>query len=84
MTLYLWKDRLIKEKPKLMKQITVDNWLKRATSASKQATAEYPAASMTAAMDVSAYASQDVPAPPNFWHPGCFSSQEHGYNSSVM
>ncbi|MPC81549.1 hypothetical protein E2C01_076173 [Portunus trituberculatus] len=58
MTLYLWKDHLIKEKPKLMKQTTVDNWLKRATSACKQATAERPAASTTAATDISADASQ--------------------------
>ena len=67
MTLYLWKDRLIKEKPKLMKQTTVDNWLKRATSACKQATADRPAASTTDATDVSADASQahtpDDPAP---------------------
>ena len=58
MTLYLWKDRLIKEKPKLMKQTTVDNWMKRATSACKQATADHPAASTTDATDVSADASQ--------------------------
>lgn len=67
MTLYLWKDRLIKEKPKLMKQTTVDNWLRRATSTCKQATADRPAASTTDATDVSADASQahtpDDPAP---------------------
>ena len=41
-----------------MKQTTVDNWLKRATSACKQATADRPAASTTDATDVSADASQ--------------------------
>ena len=41
MMLYLWKDRLIKEKPKFMKQITVDNWFKRATSACKHSTFEH-------------------------------------------
>ena len=84
MSLYLWKDCLIKEKPKLMKQITMDNWLNAATSACKQATDECPAASMSDATDVSANASQahapDDPAPQT----SGTSSKDHRYNSSVM
>ena len=48
MTLYLMKESLIKEKPKVMKQTTVDNWLKRATSASKRCTVEHPSSTSTA------------------------------------
>ncbi|MPC65791.1 hypothetical protein E2C01_059927 [Portunus trituberculatus] len=38
MTLYLWKDRFIKETPKFMKQTAEDSWFKGATSASQQST----------------------------------------------
>ena len=54
---YLCKDRLIKEKPKFMKQTAVDNWFKRVTSACKQSTVEHPVACTSATTDVSA----DIP-----------------------
>lgn len=51
-TLYLWKDRLIKEKPQFMKQTTTD-MLTRASSACKQCTVQHPVACISAATDVS-------------------------------
>ncbi|XP_042237643.1 endoglucanase-like [Homarus americanus] len=51
--LYLMKDRLIKEKPKYMKQKTLDNWFKKATETSKQlSSTEHPITSASATPDV--------------------------------
>lgn len=59
MTVYLWKDRLIKEKPKFMKQTTVDNWLKRATSACKQSTIHHTLTCISATTNISPDVPQD-------------------------